>query len=464
MLIYITKRTLLILMPGILTLNMAAAQEAKKIDSYMQRAHQFGLFSGNIEVLEHNKVIYKKSLGFIDATKQVPLTDQYRFHIGSIAKEFSAVGIMMLKEQGKLNLEDKVSKYIAGLPAWSDMVSIKNLLQYTSGLPDLNWKTVNGDADNWKALQKLEKLDAEPGTHYAYNNNNNFLQKAIIAKVSGMAFNDFVQQNILIPAGMNASLVDPTDQDPLVAKSYNNNGKQDTMFYPITGWVAVTTDDFKKWSDVIAEYKLISPESTRKILYPFGPDEQAGLGHGTMEGNILKTHVHDGMNANYQALLDADFNKGRTIILLSNNKQNNVYTLNDALQAILDGKPYDMPVKSFLNENKKQLDTMSARQILSLFNTLKLEDPKEYGFNQSATLNEVGYYLLENGRITDATAIFKHNTLLFPKDGNVYDSLGEAYYKQGDKANAMINYKKSLKLSPDSQNAKNIIAKLEKSL
>lgn len=323
------------------------AQQSKSaaIDAYMRKASELGLFRGNIAVTNHHKLIYKKSFGGTDASGAVMLTDQYRFHIGSIAKEFSAVGIMMLKEQGKLSLDDKVSTYISGLPAWADQVSIRNLLQYTSGLPDLNWKSVMGDHDNWQDLKKLDHLDAEPGTHYAYNNNNNFLQKAIIAKITGTSYNEFVRQKILIPSGMNASIVDPTATDLLVAQSYNNNGKQDLLIYPITGWVAVTIDDFRKWSDVLAGFKLITPESTREILYPVGADKQAGLGRGTMKGNTLITHVHDGANSNYQALLDADFSKGRTIILMSNNKQSNVYKLNDALLAILDGKAYDMPEK-----------------------------------------------------------------------------------------------------------------------
>lgn len=460
-----SKKQIFLLTSALLLMATTYGQGTKylKIDSFMLRANQLGVFSGNVEVIENNKVVYKKSLGFTDASKQVPLTDQYRFHIGSIAKEFSAVGIMMLKEQGKLNLDDKVSKYITGLPAWADQVSIKNLLQYTSGLPDLNWKTVKGDADAWKDLRKLEKLDAEPGTHYAYNNNNNFLQKAIIAKISGMTFNEFVQQKILIPSGMNASLVDPTDDDLMVAKSYTNAGKQDVMFYPITGWTAVTIDDFNKWSHVLADFKLISPESTREILYPVaGEDHQAGLGNGVMKGNNLITHVHDGANSNYQALLAADFSKGRTVILMSNNKQGNVYTLNDALEAILDGKPYQQPRKSMLNEYKLQLDTMNLKQIIPFYKELKAKYPKDYGFENAKTLDEIGYFFLEKKSFNEAISIFSYNTSLFPKDGNAYDSLGEAYYKQGDKKNALINYKKSIKLDPDNKGAKDIIAELSK--
>lgn len=455
----------LLLLPAAFIIHTADAQQShsSKIDSYIRRANRLGMFSGNIEVIDHNKIIYKKAIGFTDASKRTPLTDQYRFHIGSIAKEFNAAGIMILKEQGKLSLDDKVSKYLTDLPAWADKISIKNLLQYTSGLPDIKWKTVNGDQDIWNDLRKLEKLDFEPGTNYAYNNNNTFLQRAIIAKISGMTFNEFVQQKILNPAGMSASIVDPTDQDPLIAKSYNNSGKQDALIYPITGWTCVTLDDFRKWSAVIAGFKLLSPASTQTIFTPVaGEDRQAGLGRGTMKDNAVVIHVHDGMAMNYQALLADDFSKGRTVILMTNNKQNNVYSLNDDIQAILEDKPYQQPRKSILNEYKGQLDTMNATRMLSLYKKLKTKLPQDYGFENPATLNEIGYSLLEKNSIADAITIFSYNTRLFPKDGNVFDSLGEAYYKKGDKKNALLNYKRSVQLSPDNDSAKAIIAALEK--
>lgn len=343
----ITPKITLLILAIVATINNASAQDSKavKIDSFIRKANQIGLFNGNIEVIEHNQVIYKQAIGFTDATKTVKLTTDYRFHIGSIAKEFSAVGIMMLKEKGRLSLDDKVSKYITGLPAWADSISIKNLLQYTSGLPDVKWKTVKSDADNWNDLKHLQNLNSKPGNHYAYNNNNNFLQKAIIAKISGMTFNEFVQTQILKPCGMDASVVDPDDNTPLMAKSFTDASKQGALIYPISGWTCVTLDDFVKWAKAIADFKLISPESTREILYPAGKGNQAGLGGGSMAGNHLKTHTHDGAAVYYQANLDNNIPKGRTVILLNSNKHDDILELNKAMQAILDGKAYTMPVK-----------------------------------------------------------------------------------------------------------------------
>ncbi|MGZ3756676.1 MAG: serine hydrolase domain-containing protein [Mucilaginibacter sp.] len=322
------------------TFAFSQSNKAVLINKYLYQAHQSGLFNGNILIAEHGKVIIKKAIGYADASKRIPLTTQYRFHIGSIAKEFDAVGIMMLQEQRKLSINDKVSAFFPELPAWAEKMSIRNLLQYTSGLPEVKWQTVRSDADNWKDLQTLQKLDFEPGSSYAYNNNNTFLRRRIIEKVTGMSFNKFVQQNLLIAVGINNGIVDPSDSDSLIAKSFNNDFKQDGLEVPISGWTCLTVDDFYKWSDCITKFCLIKPASTREIITPVAPDKQCGLGGGSMKGDEVITHTHDGTALHYQALELTEVNKGRTIIILSNQRQGNVYDIAAAIEAILDNKPY----------------------------------------------------------------------------------------------------------------------------
>lgn len=240
--IYKTPFAIFLLILG--TATVFAQSKATLIDTMIRRTNRLGLFSGNVLVVDNGKTIYKNAIGFTNERRSAALTSQYRFHIGSIAKEFNAVGIMILKEQGKLNLDDKVSKYLPQLPAWANTISIKNLLQYTSGLPDIKWKTVKGDADIMADLLKTDSLNFKPGTSYDYNNMNVFVQRRIIEKITGVPFNRFVIENELKPAGMSTAVVDPVETTPLMAISYNNDLKKGALIYPITGWVAVTLDDF----------------------------------------------------------------------------------------------------------------------------------------------------------------------------------------------------------------------------
>jgi CubicO group peptidase (beta-lactamase class C family) len=442
--------------------NALAQNKTAVIDSMIHRTNKLGLFSGNVLVVDYGKTVYKTSLGFTDLSKQTKLTEQYRFHIGSIAKEFNAVGIMMLQEQGKLSLDDKISKFLPQLPKWADSVSIKNLLQYTSGIPDVKWKTVKSDADNMADLMKLAKLDFAPGTNYNYNNNNVFLQRRIIEKITGTSFNKFVEDKLLKPTGMTTAVIDPDDNTPLMAVSYNNKLQKGEFIYPITGWVAVTLADFYKWEQAIENFKLISPASTKELLTPYLPGKQCGLGGGGMDGDKIAYHKHDGSSVQYQALLIGNPGKRRTIILMTNNRQNNIYDIGNAIENILDDKPYVQPTRAILADYEKQLDSLSGSQVMNFYKDLKVKYPAKYNFDNEITLNQIGYYLLNKKRFDDAITVFTYNTTLFPKSGNVYDSLGEAYNTKGDKANALLNYKKAYQLDPTNATAKSVIAELSK--
>ncbi|WP_118952123.1 serine hydrolase domain-containing protein [Taibaiella helva] len=443
--------------------NLHAQKKAAEIDSLMQRAFRAGLFNGNVLVADRGKVIYKAAIGFADGARTLKLTEQYRFHIGSIAKEFNAVGMMLLQEQGKVRLEDKVAAYLPQLPSWADSIRVRDLLGYTSGLPDVRWTQVHSDADNLHDLLQLKQLDFPPGTRYAYNNNNVFLQRRIIEKITGLSFRDFVAQQLLKPLGIRNAIMDPAASDPLVAHSFDNNGKEDDLSVPISGWLAVNLDDFYCWAESIVNGKLISPASTRFLLLPYPPSRQSGLGfNGEMKGDQIVNFIHDGSARNYQALLVCRPQEGRTIILMTNNRQDNLGDFHRAIQDILDGKPYLQPKKPVFPLLQSQVDSLDGEQILSLYRRLEKKYNADYAFDNEYTLNNLGYYLLGKKRVADAIVILAYNTKLFPHSGNVFDSLGEAYYTKGDKQNALLNYKRSLALDPANTAAKKIIAELER--
>ena len=137
---------------------------------------------------------------------------------------------MLLQDRGKLKLTDKLSQYLPELPAWSKSISIRDLLGYTSGIPDVQWKNVKSDQDNMTNLMKTEKLDFEPGTQYAYNNNNVFLQRRIIERITGLSFDDFVKK-LLSPNKITHAVIDPKDTEPLVAHAFDDKGQQDPIIF-----------------------------------------------------------------------------------------------------------------------------------------------------------------------------------------------------------------------------------------
>lgn len=311
-----------------------------KLNTYFKQAHEAGKMNGNVLVADHGKVIFRGAFGYADGSRKVPLTLTDRFDIGSISKEFDAVGIMVLAQEGKLKLSDPVSKFVSGLPSWADAVTVDQLMHYTSGLPDIDWNTVTTDDDALRNLRALKKLDFPAGTHYAYGNNNTVLRKKIVEKASGMAFPAFLEKYIFPKAGIRDAVIDPTDSTPRVAKSFDANFKQDSMKLYLSGWTQLTVDDFFRWSNCINTFCLISPASTRQMVTTQNPKWQTGLGHGDVVGNRLAYHRHDGNDHDFEALLLSDGTKGRTIILVTNKNVEDVYAMADAVNAILDDKPY----------------------------------------------------------------------------------------------------------------------------
>lgn len=340
---------------------------------------------------------------------------------------------------------------------------MKNLLQYTSGLPDINWKTVKSDADILGDLKTVKQLDFEPGTKYAYNNSNTFLQRRIIEKISGTTFQEFVKIKMLQPCGMQSAVVDPNLRGTNVAVSFNNDFVEDTRQFssPMSGWTAATTADLYKWTECLHDYKLINQVSFNEILKPFTPGNQSGLGGAETEGGIVKEHSHHGTSFDFEALMYSELSKDMAIILLTNNKNSKVFEIKDAIKSILQGAPYKMPKKSIRIVLMKKTDDSSAEEIVKLYNEIKAKQPNEYDFDNEQVFNQIGYSLMNRKRFEDAIKIFELNAKMFPKSANVYDSLGEAYFNKGDIKSALINYKKSLEINPNNEGAKKVINEIE---
>jgi CubicO group peptidase (beta-lactamase class C family) len=158
----------------------AQSQESLRIDSLMRIAHQRGIFNGNILVASKGKIIYRKSFGFADGGKTMPLSMDLKFGVGSISKEFNGVAIMLLNEQGKLSLDDNLLKYFPEFPAWANEVKVKHLINYSSGIPVLGPAADGNDSLIYASLVNLKNLTAKPGTLYIYNHINVSLQRRII--------------------------------------------------------------------------------------------------------------------------------------------------------------------------------------------------------------------------------------------------------------------------------------------
>lgn len=317
-----------------------------KLDSIFTSLNQNGKFNGNVLVAKNDKVIYKKEFGFSDGKKQNALKATDRFNIGSIYKEIPAIAIMQLSEKKLLSLDDSIYKYLPNLPAWSKEVSIKNLLQYTSGLPRISWgkhKEIN-DEVLLNDISEIKELESNPGDHYLYTNNSPFLLSKIIENVSGEKFAEYVRKNILQPFQLNQSTfsdVFPYANRVSQAIPFDSNGIEDKMPFNVKSSVflfSTTTEDLFKFLKKLHTYKMISQRSLSKI----GPaadlksdNMQSALGRVEFKNDKIIEHTHHGSSGNFECIISRNNLSKTTIILLTNTKNENVHAIKESIQEIV---------------------------------------------------------------------------------------------------------------------------------
>mgnify|MGYP003116659142 CR=1 FL=1 len=432
------------------------------IDSLMKVSYARGVFNGNILVAKNNKIIYQNEIGYTDGSKLKKLNRNSIFNIGSIGKEFNAVAIMMLKEKGLLNLHDKISKFNMNLPEWSNTISINHLLQYTSGLPRVKWRTVKNEKDIFADLRKIKQLKFKPGSEYIYSINNIILQRKIIEKVSGMSFIDFIQKNLLNPSNMTGALIDPSSQNLQLAKPFNNDFINDKpMDIEITGWIHPTVSDMRNWIGSLHSGKLISKESLAQLFNSYSKSSESALGVGKFENDKLSLHQHQGSSFNYESFIHYNVQEDLSIVLMTNNKNFKLREIAESIENITKGNAFSIPQKSvYLTIRQKCYD--NVHEGIQLYKDLKKNFSDTYNFTNESELKRVGYKLIERDQIEDAIKIFELLVAEFPNSPNSYDSMGEAYYLNGNNDLAIRNYKKSLQLNPNNSNAIEMIEKINK--
>lgn len=433
-----------------------------QIDSVFQKTYERGLFNGNVLIAKNDKIIYQKSFGFTDETKQTPLTNQSIFNPGSISKEFNAVAIMILVERGLLNLDDKIFKFNLGLPKWSEKVTIRHLINYASGIPRIENGLIvpKNDEEAWNILRNNDTLLFEPGTAYRYDNGNVFLQRRIIEKVSGISFQEFVTKNILKPLKMSNSVFDPQFgyRDRTSCYDFDHVRCPELKF--ISGWLWLDASDLYKWIHAMNTNRLISKASFKILLNnPYAKDQGGSLGQYFEKDQLQR---HNGTSYKFESIFLNDFKNDITIILLSNNL-NRVWDLGHIIHNLLLGKAYEIPKKSIYQAIRKEAHE-DVDKAIGMYHLLKKQHEAVYDFENPSELNRLGYELLRAEKIASAISIFSLNIDRFPNLPNPYDSRGEAYFTKKDYSTSQKDYLKVVALDPTNQNAKTMLMKIEELL
>ena len=210
------KHSLFIVLFLLLAVQLGHGQnKIDSIDSVLTKLYSSDRLNGNILIAEKGKIVYKKSFGLANETTKAELNDSSIFELASLSKQFTAMAIMILKEKGKLKLDNKISKYLRKFSI-SPNITIRNLLNHTAGLPDY-LKLMDSLWDKSKiAINKdviafftkyQPKALFEPNSKFDYSNTGYVLLASIIEKCSGISYEQFLKKEIFNPLGMNNTFI-----------------------------------------------------------------------------------------------------------------------------------------------------------------------------------------------------------------------------------------------------------------
>ena len=322
-------------------------QNPESIDAYLTQQYQEGKLNGNVLVIRNSETLYEKSFGYADGSKNTLLTKDYRFNIGSVYKEFPAVAIMQLVEKGQVSVDDNIAKFLPELPEWSQKVTVKHLLQYSSGLPRIDWGSYFGqginvtDTEIMNEIKSIETLNFEPGTDYLYTNNSPILLIKIVENVTKTDFNKYVTENIFIPYNMPNTVVKdqyPYGDKSLMAIPFDSEFNEDNYRLSMSGLLfSSTASDLSNWFQQLGDFEVVSKESVEFLSQgaKAGNNIQAPLGRCDWKNDEIVEHFHHGSSGNYECVVRRFKQEEITIAILTNQKHGNVIEISEEIYEII---------------------------------------------------------------------------------------------------------------------------------
>ena len=309
--------------------DLLAAQARAIVQGYVDRNE----FSGTVLVAKDGKPVFREAFGLANRELDVPMTPESILRLGSITKQFTSASIMQLAQQGKLSIDDPVSKYYAAAPAAWSKITVKHLLNHRSGIPSYTERpgffetqaTVDRTPEEIVELTRDMPLEFEPGAKFAYNNTGYVLLGYIIEKVSGQTYADYLQQHIFAPLGMKHSGYDVSQvvlPNRAAGYGFENGVWTNAAYLSMTlphaaGSLYSTVDDLLMWEEAFFSGAVVSKTSLDLMFADYGDNYGFGIGSDDVGGHRALRHSGgiNGFSTDMARFPDDD---GLTVIVLSN--------------------------------------------------------------------------------------------------------------------------------------------------
>lgn len=249
---------------------------AEKIDAIMQDYSAPDAPGASVLVMRNDSILFKKGYGLAELEEKIPVTTTTNFRLASMTKQFTAMCMMMLHEEGKISYDDTLSKFFDGLPKWGNSVTVRNLLNHTSGIvdyesliPDSQTTQVH-DSDVLNLVKSVDTTYFVPGSKYQYSNSGYSLLSLVVEKVSGERFADFLKKHIFDVVGMPTSVAFEKGISTVANRAYGYS--REAVGWKLTdqsntsavlgdGGIYTNVEELAKWYSALFSYKLVTPET-----------------------------------------------------------------------------------------------------------------------------------------------------------------------------------------------------------
>ncbi len=320
------KLYLFILFTGLSTLSFGQSKQDKELVKQIDKAilGNYKNYTPGCAVLiaKKGEVLLEKGYGTANIELNVPMKSEMVFRIGSITKQFTAMAILQLVDNGQIALTDNIQKYIKDFHFKGKIITIENLLTHTSGIKgyeQIDPKVPNAmrvDFSPKAVIDSLDKLSLEfdPNTRYNYSNSNYFLLGYIIEQVSGKSYQQYIKENVIEPAGLRSTFYE--SQTQLITNRANGYSLSDGKYWNAdfismalvysAGALRSNVSDLYKWHKALYEGKIVKKETFLKAIQPYklvdGKQIDYGYGFFNKTENGINSIGHGGAIDGFRAI------------------------------------------------------------------------------------------------------------------------------------------------------------------
>ncbi|MCE7534516.1 serine hydrolase domain-containing protein [Aliivibrio fischeri] len=320
--------------------NLVPFTKGQSVDQYVDSLS----FSGAVLIVDQGEIVLSKGVGLVDRKGTETINADTVFRLGSVSKQFTATAILLLQQKGLLNIDEPVATYLPDFPH-GDIISIKNLLQHTSGIPNYTeFKNFGVIATQYHspaqlvAMFKDLPLEFTPGTRFNYSNSGYVLLGYLIEVVSGISYEEFITTEIFSPLLMTRSgYGENTFGNDNIAHGYTSFGAAASpidMSVPYAaGALSSTLNDLFRWDHSFYENALLT-KASKALLYRPGLNNYA-MGWTVSTGDNGRVYHHGGLIHGFSSFIARYPEEQRLIVVLANEEGYDVAGLADQLNKLI---------------------------------------------------------------------------------------------------------------------------------